>query len=104
MMLQFRALTLLCDTGFSLFNFGHRIRRNRVSGLIDAAHRGLPPTCEEILPGPNSTFTLDQFHALENAAAALQAVTPDNGERKTRMERTKEQLDAGQVDRVIAAL
>ena len=103
MMLQFRASTLLCDTGFSLFNFGHRIRRNRVSGLFDAAHRWLPTTCGEILPGPNSTFVLNQFHALECAAAAVQAVTLYNGERKAWMERIREQLGAGRVARIIAA-
>lgn len=74
-----------------------------MSGLVDVAHRWLPPTCEEILPGPNSTFTLDQFHALEYAAAALQAVTLYNGERKAWMERIKEQLDAGRIARIIAA-
>ena len=53
--------------------------------------------------GRNSTFTLDQFHALEYAAAALQAVTLYNGERKAWMERIKEQLDTGRVARIIAA-
>ena len=100
MMLQFRAWTSLCDTGFSSSNSGRRVNCFRFSGLVDAAHRWLPPTCEEILYGRNGTLILDQFHALEYAAAAVQAVTLYIGERKAWMERIREQLDA----QVIAAL
>ena len=82
MMLQFRVWAT-CETGFSLFNFGHWVRRIRVSDLFDAAHRWLPSTCGEILSGRNGTLILDLFHhALEYAAAAVQAVTLDKGERK----------------------
>ena len=56
---------------------------------------------EEIFAGWNSAFTLDQFHALEYAAAAVQALAQDRGERQARMERIKQQLNARQVDRVI---
>ncbi len=100
MMLQFRAWTPLCDTGFSSSNSGRRVNCFRVPGLFDAAHLCLPLACGKILPGRNGTLILDQFHALEYAAAAVQAVTLYIGERKAWMERIKEQLDA----QVIAAL
>ena len=38
--------------------------------------------CEEILPGRRVTYVLDPFHALEYAAAAVQALAPDKGERE----------------------
>ena len=60
--------------------------------------------CEEIFPGPNVTYILDQFHALEYAAAAVKALAPDKGGRKARMEEIKQQLDDGQVACVIAGL
>ena len=59
---------------------------------------------EEILAGPEMTFILDLFHALDFAAAAVQAVTPDEGERMACMDWIREQLDAGRVELVIAAL
>ena len=52
--------------------------------------------CEEIFPGRKVNCVLDQFHALEYAAA-VQALAPDKGERQARMERIKQQLNAGQV-------
>lgn len=84
MMLQFRAWTPLCDTGFSSSNSGEgRVNCFRVSGLFDAAHLCLSLACGEILSGRNGTLILDLFHhALEYAAAAVQAVTLDKGERK----------------------
>ena len=60
--------------------------------------------CEEILAGPEMTFILDLFHALDFAAAAVQAVTPDEGERTACVDWIREQLDAGRVELVIAAL
>ena len=60
--------------------------------------------CEEIFPGRNAAYVLDQFHALEYAAAAVQALTPDEGGRKARMEGIKQQSDDGQVARVIDGL
>ena len=50
------------------------------------------------------TFILDLFHALDFAAAAVQVVTPDEGERTACMDWIREQLDAGRVELVIAAL
>ena len=44
---------------------------------------------------------LDQFHALEYAAAAVQALAPDKGGRPARMEGIKQQSDDGQVARVL---
>ena len=60
--------------------------------------------CAEILPGRKTTFILDLYHALEYAAAAVQAAAPDEGERKAWMGWIRKQLDAGRVDRAIAAL
>ena len=57
--------------------------------------------CEEIFPGRRVTCVLDQFHALEYAAAAVQALAPDKAGRKARMEGIKQQLNDGQVARVI---
>ena len=60
--------------------------------------------CEEILPGRRAACVLDQFHALEYAAAAVQALALDKGGRKARMERIKQQSDDGQVACVIDGL
>ena len=60
--------------------------------------------CEEILPGRRVTYVLDQFHALDCAAAAVQALAPDEGGRKARMEEIKQQLNDGQVACVIDGL
>ena len=60
--------------------------------------------CEETLPGRKMTFVLDLYHALEHASDAVKAAVPDEGEREAWMERIRKQLDAGQVDRVIADL
>ena len=60
--------------------------------------------CEEILPGRKTTFVLDLYHALEYAAAAVQDAAPDEGKRAAWMERIRKQLDAGRVDRAVAAL
>ena len=60
--------------------------------------------CEETLAGPEMTFILDLFHALEYAAAAVRDVTPDEGERTACMDWIREQLNAGQVTQVIAIL
>ena len=60
--------------------------------------------CEEIFPGPNAACVLDQFHALEYAAAAVQALAPDKAGRKARMEEIKQQSDDGQVACVIDGL
>ena len=38
--------------------------------------------CEEIFPGRRAAYVLDQFHALEYAAAAVQALAPDKGGRR----------------------
>ena len=60
--------------------------------------------CEEILPGRKTTFVLDLHHALEYASAAVQAAAPDEDERKAWMGWIRKQLDAGRVDRAVAAL
>ena len=60
--------------------------------------------CEEILPGRKTTFVLDLCHAFEYASDAVQAAAPDKGKRKAWMERIRKQLDAGRVDRAVAAL
>ena len=60
--------------------------------------------CEEAFAGMKTTFILDQFHALEYAAAAVRALAAGRGERKARMERIKAQLNGGRVDLVIAGL
>ena len=60
--------------------------------------------CEEVFAGTGTTFILDQFHALEYAAAAVRALAPDKAGRKARMERIKAQLNSGRVDLVIAGL
>ena len=57
--------------------------------------------CEEILPGRRAACVLDQFHALDCAAAAVQALTPDEGGRKARMEGIKQHLNDGRVACVI---
>ena len=56
--------------------------------------------CEEIFPGRRAACVLDQFHALEYAAA-VHALAPDKGGRKARMEGIKQQSDDGQVACVI---
>ena len=60
--------------------------------------------CEEILAGRKVIFILDLFHALTYATAAAQALTPDKGKQKLRMDWIKAQLNAGRVAQVIAAL
>ena len=47
--------------------------------------------CEEILPGRKVAFILDLYHALECASDAVQAVTPDEGKRKKRMDWIREE-------------
>ena len=49
------------------------------------------------------TFVLVLYHALEFAAVAVQAVTPDECERTAWMERIGMQLDAGRVDLLVRA-
>ena len=51
--------------------------------------------CEEIFAGRKVTCVLNQFHALEYAAAAARTLAPDKNERKARMERIKAQLNDG---------
>ena len=60
--------------------------------------------CEEVFAGTGTTFILDQFHALDCAAAAVRALAPGRAGRKARMERIKAQLNGGRVDLVIAGL
>ena len=59
---------------------------------------------EEILPAGKTTFILDLCHALEYAAAAVQAAAPDEDKRTAWMERIRKQLDAGRVDLAVADL
>ena len=58
--------------------------------------------CEETLAGPEMTFILDLFHALDCAAAAVRDAAPDEGERAACMDWIREQPDTGQVAQVIA--
>ena len=60
--------------------------------------------CEEILPGRKVAFILDLYHALECASDAVQAVTPDEGKRKKRMDWIREKLGTRQVAQVISKL
>ena len=60
--------------------------------------------CEEILPGRKTTFILDLCHALKYASDAVKAAAPDEGKRKVWMGWIRKQLDAGRVDRAVAAL
>ena len=57
--------------------------------------------CKEIFFGRKAAYVLDQFHAFEYAAVAVQALALDRGERQARMEGIKQQLNDGQVARVI---
>ena len=59
---------------------------------------------EEIFAGRKVTFILDQCHALEYAAAAVRALTQDKEGRTVWMARIKQQLNDGEVARVIADL
>ena len=59
--------------------------------------------CEEDFAGTGTTFILDQFHALD-CAAAVRAIAPDKAGRKARMERIKAQLNGGRVDLAVAGL
>ena len=60
--------------------------------------------CEEVFAGLKTTFILDQFHALDCAAAAVRAIAPDRSKRKARMERIKAQSNDGRVDLAVAEL
>ena len=89
-----------------LAQFSHRngvLAAEEVVVLSDGAPR-IRTVCEEILPGRKTTFILDLCHALEYAAAAVRAAAPDEGERKAGMGWIRKQLDAGRVDRAVAAL
>ena len=59
--------------------------------------------CEEIFPERKVNCVLNQFHALEYATA-VQVLALDKGERKARMEKIKQQLNAAHVARVIDGL
>ena len=63
---------------------------------------GILTACEETLAGPDMTFILDLFHALEYAA--VRDATPDEGKRTVCMDWIREQLNAGQAAQVIAIL
>ena len=94
------------DFGARLEQFGHRNALFEAEELVVLSD-GAPwirTVCEEILAGREMTFILDLFHALEQAAAAVQAAAPDERERKACMDRVKELLDAGQSAQVTAAL
>ena len=89
-----------------LAQFTHRngvLAAEEVAVLSDGA-AWIRNVCEEILPGRKTTFILDLYHALEYASAAVKAAAPDEGKRKAWMGWIRKQLDAGRVDRVIAAL
>ena len=86
-----------------LEQFAHRngvLAAEEVVVLSDGAP-WIRTVCEEILPGGKMTFILDLYHVLEYASDAVQAAAPDEGERE---EWIREQLNAGRVDRIIAAL
>ena len=79
-----------------LAQFTHRngvLAAEEVAVLSDGAPR-IRTVCEEILPGRKTTFILDLCHALEYASAAV----------KAGMGWIRKQLDAGRVDRAVAAL
>ena len=89
-----------------LEQFSHRngvFAAEEVAVLSDGAP-WIRTVCAEILPGRKTTFILDLYHALEYAAAAVQDAAPDEGERKAWMDWIRKQLDAGRVDRAVAAL
>ena len=89
-----------------LEQFLHRngvLAAEEVAVLSDGAP-WIRTVCEEILPGRKTTFILDLCHALEYAAAAVQAAEPDEGRREAWMDWIRKQLDAGRVDLVIADL
>ena len=89
-----------------LEQFAHRngvFAAEEVVVLSDGAPR-IRTVCEEILPGRKTTFILDLCRALEYASAAVQAAAPDKGRREAWMDWIRKQLDAGRVDRAVAAL
>ena len=89
-----------------LERFGHReglFEAGELVVLSDGA-AWIRNVCEEVFAGTGTTFILDQFHALDCAAAAVRALAPDRAGRKARMERIKAQLNGGRVDLVIAGL
>ena len=94
------------DFAARLEQFGYRNALFKAEELVVLSD-GAPwirTVCEETLAGPEMTFILDLFHALEYAAAAVRDVTPDEGERAACMDWIREQLNAGQVAQVIAVL
>ena len=85
--------------------FTHRngvLAAEEVAVLSDGA-AWIRNVCEENLPGRKTTFILDLCHALEYASAAVKAAAPDEGKRKAWMGWIRKQLDAGRVDRAVAA-
>ena len=92
-----------------LEQFLHRngvLAAEEVAVLSDGAP-WIRTVCEEILPGRKTTFILDLCHALEYAAAAVQAAEPDKGRREAWMDWMdwiRKQLDAGRAERVVADL
>ena len=89
-----------------LEQFAHRngvLAAEEVAVPSDGAPR-IRTVCEEILPGRKTTFILDLCRALEYASAAVQAAAPDKGKQEAWMDWIRKQLDAGRVDRVVAAL
>ena len=77
----------------------------RVQGIGGAVRRvhWIRNSCEEAFPGQETTFVLDLFHALEYADAAMKAAESDKSKQEDWMQTIKDQLNAGQVDGVIAA-
>ena len=94
------------DFAVRLEQFGYRNALFKAEELVVLSD-GAPwirTACEEILAGPDMTFILDLFHALEKAADAVQDLTADEGERTACLDWIRERLNAGQVAQVIAAL
>ncbi len=91
------------DFAARLEQFGHRnalFKAEELAVLSDGAP-WIRTVCEETLAGPEMTFILDLFHALD-CAAAVRDAAPDEGGRTAGMDWIREQPDAGQVAQVIA--
>ncbi len=95
------------DFAARLEQFGYRNALFKAEELVVLSD-GAPwirTVCEETLAGPEMTFILDLFHALDcAAAAAVRDAAPDEGGRAACMDWIREQPDAGQVAQVIAIL